>query len=230
MTSNLTKKIQDAVTFHLNKIKYFSIYGYNSKKYWDDRLAHYRLSLQGVGNKTLTEEENRKQYQKAGETFLSLCKKEGISFGNLKVLDIGCGTGFYTEIILRNGGKNYTGVDITDALFPRLKQKFSTFTFLKKDITQEPLPGMFDIIIMIDVTQHITTKKKFSSAMQNVKNHLKPGGIFIVTSWLKGDYKMGFYEVSRSLERYKREFEGFRFSEPIPFRGKFLFSVKNPLK
>ncbi|HIH91424.1 TPA: class I SAM-dependent methyltransferase [Candidatus Woesearchaeota archaeon] len=227
MTSNLIRKIQGAIAFHLNKIKYFSVHGYNSKKYWNDRLTHYRLSLQGVGNKTLTEEENRRQYQKAGETFLSLCRKEGLDFRKLKILDIGCGIGFYAEIILRNGGENYTGVDITDTLFLQLGGKFSAFTFLKRDITQQPLPDTFDLIIMIDVTQHITTKKKFSSAMQNIKNHLNVGGTFIVTSWLRGDYKMGFYEVSRSLERYKREFEGFHFSEPMPFRGKFLFSIKN---
>lgn len=208
------------------KIKYFGIGGYNAKKYWRDRLSHYGTSLKGVGNKYQTEQQNKESYEQAKKTFLSLCKKEKVDFSYIRFLDVGCGAGFYAQLFSENGGRNYTGVDITDSLFATLRAKFSRFHFIRLDVTEQPLPGIFDVIIMIDVTQHITTAEKFSYAMQNIGNHLGEGGVFIVTSWLKGDIKRGFYEVSRSLQRYKREFPGYAFSDPLPFRDKFLFLIR----
>lgn len=220
------KSLKELASAQWSKIKYFGLHGYNSRKYWHDRLSYYGTSLKGVGNKYQTEGENAKTYEAGKKTFLSLCKNEGIGFQSARILDIGCGAGFYTSALQENGGRDYTGIDITDALFAQLTKKFPTFRFIKLDITKEPLPSIFDVIIMIDVTQHITDKQKFSYAMQNIRNHLSKQGVFIVTSWLKGDFKRGFYEVSRSLQRYKQEFPGHTFSDPLPFRDKFLFSIR----
>lgn len=210
----------------LQAIKYWVPTSYKAETYWKDRLSKYGLELQGVGDICLSHKENEQIYLKAKEVFLSLCRKEGVNFKKVRMLDIGCGTGFYAEIFFENGGKNYLGIDITDALFSKLKSIFPGLKFRKLDICTQGLDDYFDLIIMIDVTQHIVNNNKFSFAMRNVKSRLSEDGIFIVTSWLNAGTRHSLYEVSRTIEAYKREFPNYVFSKPMQFRDKFIFSVK----
>ncbi|AFY32500.1 bifunctional 2-polyprenyl-6-hydroxyphenol methylase/3-demethylubiquinol 3-O-methyltransferase UbiG [Calothrix sp. PCC 7507] len=207
--------------------KYWDIEGYQAEKYWSDRHSQYQFNLQGVGNAALTHEDNEQMYLKAKEVFLSVCHEMKIDFTKIRMLDIGCGTGFYAKIFRENGGKNYLGVDITDVLFDQLEKDLSGFKFHKLDVSRETLNHRFDLIIMIDVTQHITNNEKFSFAMQNIRSSLSENGIFIVTSWLNENARQRFYEVSRSLQAYQAEFPDCTFSQPIPFRDKFIFAIQN---
>ena len=86
--------------------------------------------------------------------------------------------------------------------------------------------GIYNLVIMIYVTQHITNEKKFNYAMQNIKNHLKQNGLFIVTSWLDDKKVDSFYEKSRSIDSYKKWFKGDNVSEPLRFRDKYIFTVR----
>lgn len=216
------------LSLFLQAIKYWIPASYKAEKYWKDRLSGYGLKLQGAGDIYLSHKENERIYLKAKEVFLSLCRQEGVDFKKVRMLDIGCGTGFYAKIFLESGGKNYLGIDITDALFGELKGIFPDLKFRKLDICTQGLDDHFDLIIMIDVTQHIINNNKFSFAMQNVRSHLSEDGIFIVTSWLNAEARYGLCEVSRPIKAYEKEFPNHVFSKPMPFRDKFIFSIKKP--
>lgn len=170
--------------------------------------------------------ENETVYQQARVTFLELCSQLKIDFANIKILDIGCGTGFYANIIQSQGGKDYLGIDITHVLFKEISPKFPEFNFRQLDITKEDVNGQFDLIIMIDVTQHIVENQAFSFAMQNVNSCLCKGGVFIVTSNLSESIgQLTPHVVERTMNCYKNEFPGATFSDPIPFRDKYIFSI-----
>lgn len=201
---------------------------YNPMHYWKRRHRKFRFDLRGVGNCSLSVEENEKAYQQASQIFLNLCKEQGIGtdFDKIKMLDIGCGTGFYADLFRTYGGKEYLGFDITDLLFPQLRKKFPDFRFRKSDITKNSIHEKFDIIIMIDVTQHIVNNQLFFAAMKNIRSSLSENSVFIVTSWLSKQFKKRRpYEVERPIEFYKKEFPNAFFSEPIPFRDKYIFSI-----
>jgi len=211
----------------LRRYKYQSRYVEDAEPHWANRLGKYGFDLRGVGNEGLSHEENERVYLQARGVFETLCKNENVDFAKVRMLDVGCGTGFYAKVFAENGGTDYLGVDITDTLFDRLREEFPTFKFRKLDITKQQLDGLFGLIIMIDVTQHITDEEKFSFAMQNIKSHLNQNGIFIVTSWLRERTQFNYYEVSRPFEVYKKEFPDFIFSTPLPFRDKFIFAIKS---
>jgi 2-polyprenyl-3-methyl-5-hydroxy-6-metoxy-1,4-benzoquinol methylase len=210
-----------------SKIKLNTQGGYNAKKYWQARHKKYGFDLKGVGDRSLPNEENELQYHEARKAFIGICETNSIQFSRISVLDIGCGSGFYTKIIRDKGCINYTGIDITDVLFNGLQKRYPRYKFQQIDITKKELKGFYDLIIMIDVSQHITTEKKFKFAMQNVKKHLNRNGLFIVTSWLDKTAKNSFYEKSRSIKSYKKCFKTERFSVPIRFRDKFIFTIQN---
>ncbi len=203
---------------------------YDPESFFRERHQKYGFDLRSVGNCTLSHEENRRQYEKAGQVVLQLLKQELSGLETRSILDIGCGTGFYAGLLRDAGATNYLGIDIMGDRFGDLLKEYPSFSFRKCDVTSEDLDGRFEIIIMIDVTQHIVDDNKFSAAMHNIRSHLADDGVFVVTSWLSSKWtRRTFYEVARPMCYYTREFAGCRFSEPVPFRDKFIFSIRKSL-
>lgn len=161
-------------------LKYGRKDDYDAARYWDDRFKRHKGNVKAVGIEGLSEEENLKQRGLAEEVFRDACQKQNLNYSQIHVLEIGCGTGFYTKILRDLGVKNYTGIDITDAYFPQLQKKFPQFHFVKKDVTTEPLDGTFDAIMMMDVIEHIVTDQKLSFAMNQINNSLKEQGLFFL--------------------------------------------------
>ena len=62
--------------------------------------------------------------------------------------------------------------------------------------------------------------------MNNIKQCLNSDGVFIVTSWLNSELKNLFYERSRTIEEYLKEFKGWEFSDPRRFRDKYIFATR----
>lgn len=202
---------------------------YHPQKYWEARHAKYGFDLRGVGNCSLSHEENMRAYLDAKKVLLGLCHQESVNIETSYILDVGYGIGFYAEVFLEAGGKHYIGIDIADRQLNKVRKQFEDFEFRKLDITKQKLDSYFDLILMLDVTQHIVDDLDFSFAMQNISSHLAENGVFIVTSWLSDKtICRTYYEVARPLSRYKKEFPGYYFSKPVLFRDKFIFAVRKP--
>lgn len=234
LLANPLEVLRNLISSFLSPYRYRTRTDYDTEKYWTDRHSEYGLfDLRGVGCAGLSHDENEQMYLEARGVFLEICRQEGVDFKRIRILDVGCGNGFYAKVLFENGAKQYLGVDITDVLFSQSKQGFSesNFQFRKFDICTQELDGNFDLIIMIDVSQHIVDEDKFSFAMQNIRSHLSKDGVFMLTSWL-GDKVVHrtFYEVARPMNEYEKEFPGWVFGKPVPFRDKFMFSIKRALE
>ncbi|MCK4452982.1 class I SAM-dependent methyltransferase [candidate division WOR-3 bacterium] len=213
-------------TLLIEPVKYLRWNDYDAQKYWHDRFSKYGLSLKGSGDRRLSEEENTKMYAEAAKVFTELCQKVTIDFRSASVLEIGCGTGFYTQLLHNLGVKNYIGVDITDVIFTGLKKRFSGFRFIKKDITSDKIKGKFDLIVMIDVIEHIVKENKLSSSMENVKNSLSENGIFILGPIQNTSKRHHFYIRYWSLEDIAPKFPGYVFGELMLFPGGDILIIK----
>lgn len=208
-------------------IKYGRGKDYDAAGYWEERLRKYRLSLQGVGDEGLSQEDNVKMYQKAGQRFLQLCKQEGVDFRKSRVLEIGCGTGFYTKILVDQGVKNYLGIDITDTLFDNHRARFPGLQFIKKDIARDVVEGTFDFILMIDVIQHIVTADKLQMAMDNVRRCLAKNGLFFVSPIFRSRRRKLFHVHEWNEQDIKRLLPGFQFTPTVPFRDDYQMFCRN---
>jgi 2-polyprenyl-3-methyl-5-hydroxy-6-metoxy-1,4-benzoquinol methylase len=209
-------------------LKYGKGNDYDSYQYWHDRFSKYGLSLRSAGDEGLREKENERMYAEAARVFIDLCQREDIDFENVHALEIGCGTGFYTKLLHDLGVKNYVGVDITDIFFSELRTTFPHFKFAKKDITLDQVKGEFDLIVMIDVIEHIVNEDKLSCSMNNVKACLRDGGVFILAPIASMSRRHLFYLRSWALEDIKRRFTGHIFSELVPFRSGYIVVIRKP--
>jgi SAM-dependent methyltransferase len=209
--------------------KYRSGESYDARAYWGDRFERYGQSLRGPGDEALSHEENEAEYAEAARVLVGLCRDQGVDFESASVLDIGCGTGFYAGILQELGVRKYIGVDITDVLFPELRERFPGFEFLRQDVTEEQLDGEFDLILMIDVIEHIVDESKLTAALANVEQALAPAGVFVLAPVAKAGRRRFFYVRLWTLEEVRSRLQGFMLTDPIPFRTERITAARRAL-
>lgn len=200
--------------------------GYDASAYWGDRFTRHGASLKGAGDEGLSEEENRRQYEEAARVFVEVCRGAGVDFPTARVLEIGCGSGFYTGLLADLGVSNYVGLDITDVLFSELGERFPQFDFVKQDITTHRVDGTFDLIVMIDVIEHIVEDEKLSSAMEHVKDALAPTGVVVLAPVMQKATDHLFYVRFWSLEELRERFPAHLIRDPKPFRAGSILTIR----
>lgn len=204
---------------------------YDAEHYWRTRHETFGFDLRGVGDKTKSHEENVRLLREGEEVFLNVCRNAGVQFRSVRALDIGCGTGHFGEVLRAQGVEQYLGIDIASTLFPGLRTNLPGYDFRKLDISTQPLEGTFDLIIAMDVLQHITDDAKFRYAIANMQSHLKPGGVIVISTNLAGSGVTGdsdrpmFYMVNRPIELFRELFAGFTMSEPVRYAESSVFSL-----
>lgn len=72
-----------------------------------------------------------------------------------KVLDIGCGVGFYSNL-LRSSGYNVIGMDISEEMLKEAKKRYPHIEFICNSIESTSFKNdSFDAIIAIEVIEHV---------------------------------------------------------------------------
>jgi len=167
---------------------------YNAEQYWKDRFKKHQMGINGPGHEGATIKENMIRYQKITKTFKNICSANIKNIKDLTVLEIGVGTGLITESLKELGVVKYTGIDITDVLFDDVRKKFPDYLFLKADVTKDELSGNYDVIVIIDVIEHIVKFEKFKFAFSNLNNCLNNTGYIIIAPLTTKKQKRQFYE------------------------------------
>lgn len=116
----------------------------------------------------------------------------------LDVLDVGCGSGFYSAAMVERGAR-VTGIDGSASVLKHAeKNAGGRATFVRHDLEQ-PLPfgdGSFDLAVMALVYSHVYDRKQLLSELRRV---LRPGARLLVSTthpvgeqrWLGGSYYAG---------------------------------------
>ena len=203
----------------------YGFIGYDAERYWHDRYEKYRFALCGSGNEALGEYENEAQYRKDTLRLGVLAGEAGVDWLTARVLDIGCGNGQYVKFCHQYGVKNYVGLDITDTLMPYLKRVYPDYAFVVGDCTGGDLAWSgfrADVVLMIDVIEHIVSRKKLTQAMDNARAALAPGGVFIVGPVLADSRKRLFYLHNWTAEDIM---PGFEVKNRMPFKDGTLLAL-----
>lgn len=211
----------------IGPIKYRSRGGYDAERFWDDRLRSYGLSLRGVGHEGLSEAANSEEYAQAAAVFRRTIQPL-VGDRPPKTLEVGSGTGFYTSLLQQMGVRDYTGFDITDALFGSLRERFTGYRFVQGDITVDTIRDAFDLVVMIDVTEHIVSTRKFQEAMSNLKGSTLPGGYVVIGPQFDKGSRHLFYVHFWSIDQVDEQFDGWQHLICEDFRGGKLLVYRKP--
>ncbi|MDP4223777.1 MAG: class I SAM-dependent methyltransferase [Bacteroidota bacterium] len=146
-----------------------------------------------------------------------------------KVLEVGVGTGRLFVEALTNGADIY-GIDISPAMIGIVTGKLDSNQ--KKRISRQNiidfiLPHKFSLILApFRVFMHLTTKKEQLNALNNVYDHLSPGGEFIFDAFIP-DLNLLLNGTSNVTD-FDEEFEpGNRVKRTVTSRPDLLNQVLN---
>lgn len=115
-----------------------------------------------------------------------------------RVLDIGCGQGFYLPLYAEIG-LAATGVELDPLPRAQAERKAAALGFTILDAPAESLPlpdAHFDAVVMSEVLEHLSDP---APALAGVARVLKPGGLFLATV-PNADYPFAWDPVNWLLE------------------------------
>lgn len=125
----------------------------------------------------------------AESDFIEKAAKEHSTNKVASILDLGCGTGGHA-ILLAERGYTVHGVDLSGEMLAQAKKKAALskakekLTFSEGDIAALSLGASFDqVICMFAVLSYQTTNDKLIGVFKGVREHLKPGGVFVADFW-----------------------------------------------
>lgn len=229
MTDSIGLVRRGAYKLLVGPLRYGRGADYDAARYWSDRFERNRFALRGPGHEGMSEKDNERMYAEAGAVFKELCRQLGIGGSDQDVLEIGCGTGFFTAALRELGVETYLGIDITAVLFDELRRRHPAFRFERCDVTVEELNKEdHDLVVMIDVIEHIVTEAKFRFAMDSIRDTLRPGGRLIISPIEPRSRKRLFYIRSWSLDDVTSHFPGWTRETLVPFRNAQLVVLHRP--
>ena len=138
----------------------------------------------------------KKNYKKEFNLIKKILKKYFLHYRSL--LDLGCGTGEYSNLMTKLGLK-VVGVDRSNEMLKIARSKYvnnRNLFFVKSEIEKLNLKKKFDVIsALFHILSYNLTNSKINKFFQKSNNHLKKNGILIFDFW----YKDGVYSLQSPL-------------------------------
>lgn len=166
----------------------------------------------------LTARQYEKRYKKIQFDKIGfILSRLDIGLKGKKILDLGAGTGFLEEYLIKeksiNKNSNITLVDLSENMLTlaRKRLKGCKFKYLIKDLERPlNLKEKFDIIFSLTVLQNIKkSKRKFF--INQIKSHLKEHAIAVITTLNKGITQKEFTYLLKTFKINKL----YEFSEDL---------------
>lgn len=173
---------------------------YRPQEFWEQRLEA-QFDLRGTGETALPLAYNRACYQLRGEVLARCLARAGVEVRGSRVLDVGCGTGFWTDWYVTRGA-HYTGVDIAQVSVDRLAARYPGQRFVRADVSEGVPGGPYDLVNVFDVLYHITDDARWQAALGHLAKSLSPGGLLLVTDVFSDRGALAEHNVMRPLARY----------------------------
>lgn len=120
---------------------------------------------------------------------------------NAKVLDVGCGAGYYTSEILKKKFPKLriTGIDISKSAIAQAKKSYRDVVFNVGSAYKLPFKkGSFDTVILNCTLEHLEQPEK---ALQEVRRVLKKGSLFFSITPIEGQKEVSWQDKNLS-KRY----------------------------
>jgi len=173
---------------------------YDPREFWDRRLSEH-FDLRGTGETGLSLAYNQACYALRRSVLDRALGGAGVDPRGLTVLDVGCGSGFFTRYYLERGAR-VTGLDIAPTSIERLRERHPEARFVLGDVSETPLAESFDVINAFDVLYHITDDARWEIAVRHLAAAVKPGGLLLLTDTF-ADAGGASHNKARSLDRYR---------------------------
>ncbi len=152
---------------------------YRPQEFWERRHTEGH-DFWTVGRRVFDEGGNEKWYRRLAEDLAAELEADNLDLARLSVCEVGAGIGYWTRMVRDLGCKRYLGIEIAEAAVKWLRPQFPAYEFAVADVGEVPLPGTWDVILMIHVDEHIHGER-FISALGHIKSAMMPTSRFFTT-------------------------------------------------
>ncbi|MCC6349121.1 MAG: class I SAM-dependent methyltransferase [Candidatus Eisenbacteria bacterium] len=174
---------------------------YRPAEYWERTLAE-QFDLRGTGEPGLSLAYNRACYALRRQVLDGALAGAGLDPRGKRVLDVGCGTGFWTAYYTGRGA-NYTGLDIAPTSIAKLRAAYPDARFVLADVGEAEIEGTYDLVNVFDVLYHVTDDARWESALTRLARAVASGGALLVTDLFSAPAGLAEHNKMRPLERYR---------------------------
>lgn len=147
----------------------------------------------------------------------------------LRVLDLACGTGFYTRLLKEGGAESVVGVDLSPEMI-RVAESIDHerplgVTYRVGNAEELSGLGAFDLVTAVWLLNYADTRADLLHMARGAYANLAPGGRF-VTFTINPEYDFRKYDFAKYGVRVRGEvFEHGRFA----MEGEFVIDPDNPV-
>ncbi|WP_207514943.1 class I SAM-dependent methyltransferase [Longitalea luteola] len=112
-----------------------------------------------------------------------------------RILDVGCGTGYLTNLIAASGAM-VTGMDNSIDMIAKARNEYPHLPFRLASVTDFQFEELFDALFSNAVLHWVTEKEQ---AIQCMYNNLKPGGRLVLEMGGKGNVELIINALKKAL-------------------------------
>jgi SAM-dependent methyltransferase len=174
---------------------------YRPREFWEQRLGE-QFDLRGTGETSMSEAYNAACYRLRRDVLDHALARAGVDPRGRTVLDVGCGTGFWTAYYVGRGA-DYTGLDIAATSVERLSRQYPQSRFLHVDVSEADIADTYDLVNVFDVLYHVTDDARWEAALGRLARAVKPGGLLLLTDLFSAPTHLAEHNKMRPLERYR---------------------------
>jgi len=174
---------------------------YDPREFWDQRLSEH-FDLRGTGETGLSLAYNQACYDLRRHVLTRALDEAGFDPRGKRVLDVGCGTGFFTALYLDRGA-DVTGLDIAPTSIERLQARHPQAHFRLGDVSEAEIGERFDLVNAFDVLYHVTDDARWAQAVRHLALAVVPDGLLLLTDTFAKLPGLASHNVARPLTRYR---------------------------
>ena len=165
------------------------------KDYWEDRaFKNIYASLPAVGHSSWGLEINKYWYQEQ----IDQLEKLRYDWNDKKILDAGCGIGFFSRYFEKRGAK-VIGIDFSKNMINVAIENASNSNLIVGSLTKLPFDNeVFDFIYTSSVFIHIVSDKEWKKALSELNRCLKTRGKIIFIQEFRN-----FYPKNKEIDYYR---------------------------
>lgn len=142
--------------------------------------------------------ENAKIQKRMAEILLSYVENKSPK----KILEIGCGTGFLSELVSKNlSFENFIAVDIVEDCKTYIEQISNKIIFIPQDIEEflKENNDTFDLIISNASLQWV---ESFEDTIKTLKERLNPNGELVFSTFGNENFREIYHVIGTTLKYY----------------------------
>lgn len=182
---------------------------YDNSAYWRTLHLRHPGALRAVGHPGLSEAANRLKYESEADTVLTVLNDLIPSLatrGEVRFLDIGAGTGFWTTLLkerLEAHGLDAqaAALDLSRDALDALSARMTGLQAIEADLkTARPgaLAGSFDLVTAMYCLHHLVRRDEYRNALDYAAACVGPGGWLLIMDPVLREPYSPFYGVDES--------------------------------